>query len=355
MGKSSSKLSAENLIRQSSAPSGDVGSIRSSITSLSKKNLKDYCRESNKHSTDAQLSHILDDQQLLLPFLTQVFYQEVEVSDCMQTLFRGNCLASRIMSHCFRTFGSGYLKQLLEPHIKPLTMCKTPTSSSCLLAFDQQTSTDSHTARIRLDSISSQLDQSQQNDNNHSCLKRDRRGSQKSETNLDTDALMSYEIDVSRLDANDNISINQDNLLRLTKQILDSILLSTEDFPPQLNSMCICLLRVLCTKFSDTDTCIRAIGTVVFLRFINPAIVSPYEFGIVDEQPSPRVLRGLTLVSKILQNIANNVEFSKEEHMLPFNYFVRQQFEPVRGWITDISSERNSSRRSQSSEGENGF
>ncbi|MEQ2204472.1 hypothetical protein XENOCAPTIV_013628 [Xenoophorus captivus] len=36
----------------------------------------------------------------------------------------------------------------------------------------------------------------------------------------------------------------------------------------------------------------------MFLRFINPAIVSPYEAGILDKKPLPRVERGLKLMSK---------------------------------------------------------
>lgn len=185
------------------------------------------------------------------------------------------------MSHCFRTFGSKYLKQLLEPHIN---------MSSSL----------SHTPM----------------------------------------SVISYEIDSSRLEEDSNIDVNQKNLLKLTKQILDSILSSANDFPPQLNSMCCCLRQVLCKKYPNSNTYLKAVGTVIFLRFINPAIVSPYEAGIVNRQPPPRTMRGLMLVSKILQNIANNVEFSKEEHMLPFNDFVRAQFEPMRKWVSEISTER---------------
>lgn len=35
-------------------------------------------------------------------------------------------------------------------------------------------------------------------------------------------------------------------------------------------------------------------------------------------------------MSKILQNIANHVEFSKEQHMIPFNDFLRHNFEAAR-------------------------
>jgi neurofibromin 1 len=48
---------------------------------------------------------------------------------------------------------------------------------------------------------------------------------------------------------------------------------------------------------------------------------------IVIKQVPPTVKRGLMLMSKILQNIANHVEFSKEQHMLPFNDFLRDHFE----------------------------
>ena len=52
--------------------------------------------------------------------------------------------------------------------------------------------------------------------------------------------------------------------------------------------------------------------------------------GIVDRQPGPQIKRGLMLMSKILQSIANHVEFSKEQHMLAFNDFLRSNFEAGR-------------------------
>jgi len=111
--------------------------------------------------------------------------------------------------------------------------------------------------------------------------------------------------------------------------------------------MCHCLYQVLTKRFPlFQQNNIGAVGTVIFLRFINPAIgqyfkkfasflilmkcvdlVSPLEMGIVSKQPPASVKRGLMLMSKILQNIANHVEFSKEQHMVPFNDFLRANFE----------------------------
>lgn len=49
-----------------------------------------------------------------------MFYREVEASDCMQTLFRGNSLGSKIMAFCFKIYGASYLQSLLEPLITTL-------------------------------------------------------------------------------------------------------------------------------------------------------------------------------------------------------------------------------------------
>ena len=67
--------------------------------------------------------------------------------------------------------------------------------------------------------------------------------------------------------------------------------------------------------------------------------VSPYEMGIVEKQPPPNIKRGLMLMSKILQNIANHVEFSKEGHMLCFNEFVKSNFEDGRRFFRQIASD----------------
>ena len=96
-------------------------------------------------------------------------------------------------------------------------------------------------------------------------------------------------------------------------------------------------IKVLCKRFPQSQQSnIGAVGTVMFLRFINPAIVSPFEMGIVEKQPPQNIKRGLMLMSKILQNIANHVEFSKEQHMVCFNDFVRSNFEAGRRFFIQV-------------------
>ncbi|XP_023313063.1 neurofibromin isoform X5 [Anoplophora glabripennis] len=219
---------------------------------------------------------LFDAKHLLSPLLWNMFYREVEVSDCMQTLFRGNSLGSKIMAFCFKIYGASYLQTLLEPLIRPL---------------------------------------------------------------LD-DPCCSFEVDPARLEPNEDIEENRQNLIALTQKVFDAIVSSADKFPPQLRSMCHCLYQVLSKRFPQfPQNNIGAVGTVIFLRFINPAIVSPQEMGIVCKQVPTSIKRGLMLMSKILQNIANHVEFSKEQHMLPFNDFLRAHFEIGRRFFIQIASD----------------
>ncbi|KAM9452999.1 neurofibromin-like isoform 5-T5 [Salvelinus alpinus] len=240
---------------------------------------------------------LFDSRHLLYQLLWNMFSKEVELADSMQTLFRGNSLASKIMTFCFKVYGAAYLQKLLEPLLKGVV-----------------TTPEWHN--------------------------------------------ISFEVDTTRLEQSENLEENQRNLLQITDRFFLAIINSSSEFPPQLRSVCHCLYQATChsllTKATVKDRkenkkavvsqrfpqdSIGAVGSAMFLRFINPAIVSPYETGILDEKPPPRIERGLKLMSKILQSIANHVLFTKEEHMRPFNDFVKSNFDAARRFFLDIASD----------------
>uniref|UniRef100_A0A3Q2XZV9 Neurofibromin 1 n=1 Tax=Hippocampus comes TaxID=109280 RepID=A0A3Q2XZV9_HIPCM len=217
---------------------------------------------------------LFDSRHLLYQLLWNMFSKEVELADSMQTLFRGNSLASKIMTFCFKVYGAAYLQKLLEPLLKGVI------------------STPEH---------------------------------------------ISFEVDSTRLEQGENLEDNQRNLLQITERFFHAIIGSSSEFPPQLRSVCHCLYQVVSQRFPQNS--IGAVGSAMFLRFVNPAIVSPYEAGILEKKPLPRIERGLKLMSKILQSIANHVLFTKEEHMRPFNDFVKNNFDSARSFFLDIASD----------------
>ena len=98
------------------------------------------------------------------------------------------------------------------------------------------------------------------------------------------------------------------------------------------------------SKISDAvlprfpDAKYTAVGAFVFLRFFCPAIVAPEVEGLVATAPSKEMRRGLLLIAKVIQNLANNVLFgAKEPYMFPLNHFLTQNIYYVTTFLRDIS------------------
>ncbi len=84
-----------------------------------------------------------------------------------------------------------------------------------------------------------------------------------------------------------------------------------------------------------------AVGAFVFLRFFCPAIVAPEVEGLVATPPSKEMRRGLLLIAKVTQNLANNVLFgAKEPYMFPLNDFLTQHIYDVTTFLREISVRR---------------
>lgn len=81
-----------------------------------------------------------------------------------------------------------------------------------------------------------------------------------------------------------------------------------------------------------------AVGAFIFLRFFCPAIVAPDVEGLISAPPSKEMRRGLLLIAKVVQNLANNVLFgAKEPYMFPLNDFLTQNIYRVTTFLREIS------------------
>lgn len=81
-----------------------------------------------------------------------------------------------------------------------------------------------------------------------------------------------------------------------------------------------------------------AVGAFIFLRFFCPAIVAPDIEGLISVVPSKEIRRGLLLIAKVVQNLANNVLFgAKEPYMFALNDFLTQNIYRVTTFLREIS------------------
>ena len=121
--------------------------------------------------------------------------------------------------------------------------------------------------------------------------------------------------------------LTRNKLLNLAKHFFDTIRNSLGSIAQQIRTMCFILYQTVSKKFPEFVD--FAVAIALFLRFINPSIVSPQSKGLISEMHlQPNIIRGLTLLSKILQNLANQQLFKPNPtHDLTYiNPFLEENF-----------------------------
>ncbi|KTG34264.1 hypothetical protein cypCar_00010208 [Cyprinus carpio] len=137
----------------------------------------------------------------------------------------------------------------------------------------------------------------------------------------------SCELNPSKLEKNEDVSVNLAHLLIIVSELVEKIFMAAEILPPTLRFIYGCLQKAVQQKWPRNTTMrTRVVSGFVFLRLICPAIVNPRIFNIIADPPSPIASRTLTLVAKAVQNLANLVEFGakvKQTLEMDFNRFYR--------------------------------
>eukprot|EP00007_Cunea_sp_BSH-02190019_P007281 CAMPEP_0174245214 /NCGR_PEP_ID=MMETSP0417-20130205/38001_1 /TAXON_ID=242541 /ORGANISM="Mayorella sp, Strain BSH-02190019" /LENGTH=1265 /DNA_ID=CAMNT_0015324973 /DNA_START=59 /DNA_END=3856 /DNA_ORIENTATION=- len=129
-----------------------------------------------------------------------------------------------------------------------------------------------------------------------------------------------YEISPSKVSDFFQLEKNQAKVCQLTLKVVDAITESVSYFPKELSHVSALLQRLALEKFGDKCNRNAVIGSLVVLRFISPAIVSPEGWGITLPGSKPRagLRRGLILVSKSIQNLSNGTA-PRENYMAFMN------------------------------------
>ena len=127
-------------------------------------------------------------------------------------------------------------------------------------------------------------------------------------------------------------------LTEIANTFLDTIIRGLEEIPYGIRWICKQIRSLSKRKYPDAQdsTICTLIGGFFFLRFINPAIISPISYMLIDKHPAENPKRTLTYVAKILQNLANKPSASKEPYMQALQPFLQENRDRISKFLLDI-------------------
>ncbi|EMC95963.1 hypothetical protein BAUCODRAFT_510246 [Baudoinia panamericana UAMH 10762] len=127
-------------------------------------------------------------------------------------------------------------------------------------------------------------------------------------------------------------------LIEIANSFLDTIIMGLEDTPYGIRWICKQIRSLTRRKYPDAQeqTVCTLIGGFFFLRFINPAIVTPRSYMLIEQTPADNPKRTLTYVAKMLQNLANKAAYAKEPYMVKLQPFIHQNKERINKFMLDL-------------------
>lgn len=127
-------------------------------------------------------------------------------------------------------------------------------------------------------------------------------------------------------------------LIEVANSFLDTIIQGLDETPYGIRWICKQIRSLSKRKYPDANdqTVCTLIGGFFFLRFINPAIVTPRSYMLIDSSPAENPKRTLTYVAKLLQNVANKPSYAKEPYMIKCQPFIQQNKERVNKFMLDL-------------------
>ncbi|GAA5820379.1 hypothetical protein JCM10212_002727 [Sporobolomyces blumeae] len=127
-------------------------------------------------------------------------------------------------------------------------------------------------------------------------------------------------------------------LRQITESFLNALFSSTPRMPFGIRYVAREVYRAVRTRFpQEADaTVIRVAGHIVYYRFVQPAIVTPDVFGIVEGVVPPVQRHNLAEICKLLNQISVGRLFEDDQPLKGMNEFVAKSSAAFAAWIAEV-------------------
>uniref|UniRef100_F7BIE5 Ras-GAP domain-containing protein n=1 Tax=Monodelphis domestica TaxID=13616 RepID=F7BIE5_MONDO len=142
---------------------------------------------------------------------------------------------------------------------------------------------------------------------------------------------------LSRAEIRAKLNESIETLQRVTDKILDIMFSSLDQIPYGMRYVAKMLKTALEEKFPNApeDEILKIIGNFLYCQYMNPAIVTPDRFGLLDMIPGNQIFpverKNLESVAQLLEHAASDKMFEGEnDHLSSLNYYVSETFKKFR-------------------------
>lgn len=220
-----------------------------------------------------------------MPIIRSLIEAEFDKNAQSTAVLRGNCLASKVTGTFSRQIGQDYLNQVVGQAVTELVLS---------------------------DTVSFELDPTKISDDPdvaHAAAEKNRKDLLTHATNL-----------LRRITSDEKVAL----------------------IPREIRAMAGFIGE--CARKTCPDKETSLIGGFIMLRLINPSLVAPESYGMLPlgKSPSPKARRNLIMLTKLIQNLSNGIEFGvKEPHMVCVNSFVEDNLEVMNEFLLRVASDPN--------------
>ncbi|KAF8872759.1 hypothetical protein BD779DRAFT_1679537 [Infundibulicybe gibba] len=143
-----------------------------------------------------------------------------------------------------------------------------------------------------------------------------------------------YEVDPNKAVGQD-VAQNLKNVEVVASSFLEMIASSVPALPSMFREISAHISKVVAEVWPNAK--FAAMGSFIFLRFISPAVVTPELVDVeVPKEHALVIRRGLMVIAKIIQSLANNIFFGKEAFMVVLNQFLQQNIKNVTLFLSQL-------------------
>ncbi|PIA16106.1 Rho GTPase activation protein [Coemansia reversa NRRL 1564] len=129
-----------------------------------------------------------------------------------------------------------------------------------------------------------------------------------------------------------------EELMRITNSFLDTIVEHKDSTPYGIRWICKQIRSLTKRRYPEApeSAVCSLIGGFFFLRYINPAIVTPQAHMLIESAPTQHPRRVLTLVAKLLQNLNNKPTYAKEKFMEELSPFIEKNRPRIQQFLNEL-------------------